>query len=38
MLSRYAHFVEEQRQSVATAMNSILTPVAVSVAVKSVSV
>ncbi len=35
MLNRYAHFVEEQRQAVATAMESILTPVAVKVAVKS---
>jgi hypothetical protein len=35
MLSRYAHFVGEQRQAVATAMDSILTPVAVKVAVKS---
>jgi len=33
MLNRYAHFVEEQRQAVATAMDSILTPVAVNVAV-----
>jgi hypothetical protein len=33
MLNRYAHFVEEQRQAVATAMESILTPVAVTVAV-----
>jgi len=31
MLNRYAHFVEEQRQAVATAMDSILTPVAVRV-------
>lgn len=38
MLSRYAHFVEEQRQAVATAMNSILTPVAVSVAVNNTEV
>jgi len=29
MLNRYAHFVEEQRQAVATAMESILSPVAV---------
>jgi integrase len=35
MLNRYAHFVEEQRQAVATAMESILNPVAVSVAVKA---
>jgi integrase len=34
MLNRYAHFVEEQRQSVAAAMDSILKPVAVNVAVK----
>lgn len=34
MLNRYAHFVEEQRQAVASAMDSILTPVAVKVAVK----
>lgn len=33
MLNRYAHFVEEQRQAVASAMDSILTPVAVKVAV-----
>ena len=33
MLNRYAHFVKEQRQAVATAMDSILTPVAVNVAV-----
>ncbi len=33
MLNRYAHFVEEQRQAVASAMESILTPVAVNVAV-----
>jgi len=33
MLNRYAHFVEEQRQAVASAMDSILTPVAVNVAV-----
>jgi hypothetical protein len=33
MLDRYAHFVEEQRQAVASAMDSILTPVAVKVAV-----
>jgi len=35
MLKRYAHFVEEQRQAVAKAMDSILTPVAVNVAVNS---
>ncbi len=29
MLNRYAHFVEEQRQAVASVMDSILTPVAV---------
>ena len=29
MLNRYAHFVEEQRHAVASAMDSILTPVAV---------
>ena len=29
MLNRYAHFVEEHRQAVASAMDSILTPVAV---------
>jgi integrase len=29
MLNRYAHFGEEQRQAVATAMDPILTPVAV---------
>jgi integrase len=34
MLNRYAHFVEEQRQAVATAMESILNPVAVRAAVK----
>jgi integrase len=34
MLNRYAHFVEEQRQAVATAMDSILSPVAVNLAVK----
>ena len=33
MLNRYAHFVEEQRQAVANAMDSILKPVAVNVAV-----
>jgi integrase len=33
MLNRYAHFVEEQRQAVASAMDSILAPVAVKVAV-----
>lgn len=33
MLNRYAHFVEEQRQAVASAMDSILTPVAVTLAV-----
>jgi len=36
MLNRYAHFVEEQRQAVATAMELILSPVAVNVAVKPV--
>jgi hypothetical protein len=35
MLNRYAHFIEEQRQAVATAMESILNPVAVSVAVNA---
>jgi integrase len=35
MLNRYAHFVEEERQAVATAMDSILTRVAVSVAVNA---
>ena len=34
MLNRYTHFVEEQRQAVATAMDSILSPVAVNLAVK----
>ena len=33
MLNRYGHFVEEQRQAVASAMDSILIPVAVNVAV-----
>jgi integrase len=33
MLNRYAHFVEEQRVAVASAMDSVLTPVAVTVAV-----
>ena len=33
MLNRYAHFVEQQRQAVASAMDSILTPVAFNVAV-----
>lgn len=33
MLNRYAHFIEEQRQAFASAMDSILTPVAVKVAV-----
>jgi integrase len=33
MLNRYSHFVEEQRQAVASAMESILNPVAVKVAV-----
>jgi len=33
MLNRYAHFVEEQRQAVASVMDSILTPGAVNVAV-----
>lgn len=36
MLNRYAHFVEEQRQAVATAMESILSPEAVSMAVNSI--
>ncbi len=35
MLNRYAHFVEEQRSAVASAMDSILAPVAVNLAVKS---
>jgi integrase len=35
MLSRYAHFVEEQRQAVAVAMDAILTPVAVNAAVNN---
>jgi integrase len=35
MLNRYTHFVEEQRQAVATAMESILNPLAVKVAVKT---
>ena len=35
MLNRYAHFVEEQRRAVASAMDSILTPVAVNVAVNN---
>lgn len=35
MLNRYVHFVEEQRQAVATAMESILTPLAVNVAVNA---
>jgi len=35
MLNRYAHFVAEQRQAVASAMDSILMPVAVNLAVKS---
>ena len=34
-LNRYAHFVEEQRQAVATAMDAILTPVVVTEAVNS---
>jgi integrase len=34
MLTRYSHFVEEQRAAVASAMESILNPVAVNVAVK----
>jgi integrase len=38
MLSRYSHFVEEQRQAVASAMDSILTPVAVKVAVSDMPV
>jgi integrase len=38
MLNRYAHFVEEQRQAVASAMDSILSPVAVNVAVNSTKV
>ena len=36
MLNRYTHFVEEQRQAVATAMESILSPLAVNVAVKPI--
>ena len=36
MLNRYTHFVEEQRQSVALAMDAALSPVAVSVAVNRV--
>jgi len=35
MLNRYSHFVEESRRAVATAMDSILSPVAVNVAVNS---
>jgi integrase len=35
MLNRYSHFVQEQRQAVANAMESILNPVAVKVAVSS---
>jgi integrase len=35
MLNRYAHFVEEQRKAVATAMDAILDPVAVTVAVNA---
>jgi integrase len=35
MLNRYAHFVEEQKHAVAIAMDSILKPVAVTVAVKA---
>ena len=38
MLNRYTHFVEEQRQAVAVAMDSILGPVAVKVAVDCVAV
>ena len=34
-MNRYAHFVEEQRQAVASAMDSILTPVDVKVAVNA---
>jgi site-specific recombinase XerD len=33
MLNRYGHFIEENRRAVAAAMNSILAPVAVTVAV-----
>jgi hypothetical protein len=35
MLNRYAHFVEEQRRAVSSAMDSILNPVAVNMAVKT---
>ncbi|HTR34921.1 MAG TPA: site-specific integrase [Bryobacteraceae bacterium] len=35
MLNRYAHFIAEQRQAVASAMDSILTPVAVTLAVNT---
>jgi len=35
MLNRYDHFVQEQRQAVAAAMDSVLEPVAVNVAVKA---
>jgi hypothetical protein len=35
MLNRYAHFVEEQRQAVASAMDAIFSPMAVNVAVNS---
>ena len=35
MLKRYAHFVEEQRQAVATAMDAILSSVAINLAVNS---
>jgi hypothetical protein len=34
MLNRYAHFGEEQRQAVASAMDAIFSPMAVNVAVK----
>ena len=37
MLNRYGHFVEEQRAAVASAMDAILSPVAVSVAVNPVA-
>lgn len=37
MLNRYSHFIEESRRAVATAMDSILSPVAVSVAVNQAS-
>ncbi|MEO8051598.1 MAG: tyrosine-type recombinase/integrase [Acidobacteriota bacterium] len=35
MLNRYTHFVEEQRQAVAIAMDAILDPMAVTVAVNA---